>query len=106
MDIARKLECHTVCICRHAFRTDFACKINFKANFRDSVDFQKNPLFSENDKSSMDLGRTFPVSNFLKSVTSRHCSNDTKEADILDRCGLSLKGCETCGCLTLRYMEK
>ena len=35
---------------------------------------------------------TFPVSNFLKSVTSRHCSNDTKEADILDRCGLPLNG--------------
>ena len=42
----------------------------------------------------MDLGRTFPVSNFLKSVTSGfgHCSNDTKEADILDRLGLPLKG--------------
>ena len=36
----------------------------------------------------MDLGRTFPVSNFLYSVTSRHYSYDAKEADILDRCGL------------------
>ena len=40
----------------------------------------------------MDMGKTFPVSNFLKSVTSRHCSNDTKEAHILDRCGLPLNG--------------
>ena len=38
----------------------------------------------------MDLGKTFPASNFLKSVTSRHCSNDRKEANILDRCGLPL----------------
>ena len=41
MDIARKFESHTVYICRHAFRTDFSCKINFKSNFRESVDFQK-----------------------------------------------------------------
>ena len=41
-------------------------------------------------KCSMDLGKTFPASNFLKSVTSRHCSNDRKEANILDRCGLPL----------------
>ena len=27
----------------------------------------------------------------LKSVTSRHCSNDTEEVDILDRCGLPSK---------------
>ena len=39
----------------------------------------------------MDLGKTFSVSN-LKSVISRHCSNDTKEADVLDRCGLPLNG--------------
>ena len=38
----------------------------------------------------MNLGKTFPASNFLKSVTSRHCSNDRKEANILDRCGLPL----------------
>ena len=30
------------------------------------------------------------VSNFLQSVTSMHCSNNTKEVDILDRCGLPL----------------
>ena len=52
MDIAGKLEVHTVCICRHAFRTDFACKINFKSNFCESVDFQKNDLkaYSGNDR--------------------------------------------------------
>ena len=49
--------------------------------------------------------KSFPVSNFLKSVTSRHCSNDTKEADILDRCGLPLNGVKLAGYLTLRYME-
>ena len=38
------------------------------------------------------VGKTFPASNFLKSVTLRHCSNDTKASDILDRCGLHLKG--------------
>ena len=27
-----------------------------------------------------------------KKVTSKHCSNDTKETDILDRCGLPIKG--------------
>ena len=32
----------------------------------------------------MDSGRTFPVSNVLKSVTSRHNANDAKEANILD----------------------
>ena len=94
MDIARELESHTVCICRHAFQTDFACKINFKSHFRESVDFQNNALIHYLKKyktCSMDLGRTFPVSNILKSVTSRHCSKDTKEADILDRCELPLK---------------
>ena len=40
----------------------------------------------------MDLGKTFPVSNFLKSITSRHCSSDTKEVDILDRFRLPLNG--------------
>ena len=40
----------------------------------------------------MALGKTFPVSNVLNSVTSRHCSNDTKEADILIRYGLPLNG--------------
>ena len=87
MDIAPKLESHTVCICLHAFRTDFACKTNFKSNLCESVDFQKNALpslVSKMQNKSMDLGRTFPASNFLKSVTSRHCSTDTKEADILD----------------------
>ena len=96
MDIERKLESHTVCICRHAFWTDFACKINFKSNFRKSVGFQKNCLnfiiFQKCKICSMYSGRTFPVSNFLKSGTERHCSNDTKEADILDRCELPLKG--------------
>ena len=42
MNIALKFEFHTVCICRHEFRTDFFCKINSKSNFRESVDFQKN----------------------------------------------------------------
>ena len=46
----------------------------------------------------MILHRTFPVSNFLSSVTFRHCSNDAKEADIMDRFGLPLN-------LTLRYKE-
>ena len=35
-------------------------------------------------KCAMDCGRTFPVSNVLKSVTSRHYANDVKEANILD----------------------
>ena len=38
------------------------------------------------------LGRTISVLNFFKSVTSRNYSNDAKEADILDRCGLPLNG--------------
>ena len=42
---------------------------------------QKWPMF---------MGRTFPVSNLLLSVTSRHHSNDAKEADILNRSGLPL----------------
>ena len=58
--------------------------------------FRKNALtsiFSKNAKKKfMDLGKAFPVSNFVKSVTSRHCLNDTKEAEILDRCGLLLNG--------------
>ena len=45
----------------------------------------------------MVLVRTFPVSNLLKSVTSRHYSNGTKEADNLDRCGLPLSGGKTWG---------
>ena len=40
----------------------------------------------------MDLGRTFPESNFLWLVTLRHYSNNLKEADILDRCRLALNG--------------
>ena len=52
----------------------------------------------------MVLGMTFPVSNFLFSVTG-HYSNVAKEADILDRCGSPLKGGLTWGCLTLRYMS-
>ena len=59
--------------------------------------FRKMPLialiFSKNAKKCfMDSGKSFPVSNFLKSVTSSYCSNDTKEADILDHCGLPLDG--------------
>ena len=96
MDIARKLDSNIVCICQHVFRSDFACKINFTSNFRESVDFQKKTLnfiiFKKCKKCSINLGRTLAVSNFLKSVTSRHCSNDTKDAEILDRCGLPLKG--------------
>ena len=38
----------------------------------------------------MDFGDTFSVSNFLYSVTLRPYSNDVKEADILDLCGLPL----------------
>ena len=95
MDIAGKFESHAVCICRHAFCTDVTCRINFKSNFRESVDFQKNgltSLFSKiAKKSSVNLSRTF-LSQILKTVPSRHCSNDTKEVDILDRCGLPLNG--------------
>ena len=46
MEIAHKFESHTVCFCRHKFRTDFTCKINCKSNFREPVDFQKNVLTS------------------------------------------------------------
>ena len=46
MDIPRKFESHTVRICRHAFWTDFSCKINFKSNFHESVDFKKDALTS------------------------------------------------------------
>ena len=96
MDIASKFESHTVCICRHAFRTDFSCKINFKSNFHESVDFQKNALtliFSKKcQKLFHGLGQDISCINFLEVVTSRHCSNDTKEADILDRCVLALNG--------------
>ena len=63
-------------------------------------------IFKKCKKCSMAFGWTSPVSNFLKSVTSRHCSNDAKEADILGRFGLPLNGAKTLGCLTLRYMEK
>ena len=46
---------------------DFSCKINSMSNFRESVDFQKKCLnLTSNAKHcSMDLGRTFSVSNFL-----------------------------------------
>ena len=44
IDIACKFESHTVCICRQSFRTDFSWKINFKSNFRESVDFQKGTV--------------------------------------------------------------
>ena len=36
VDLARKFESHTVCICRNAVQTDFSRIITFK-----SVDFQK-----------------------------------------------------------------
>ena len=52
--------------------------------------FEKLPLSGNLDffnKRPMVLGRTFPVSNFFKSVI---CSNDAKEADILDSFGLPL----------------
>ena len=42
---------------------------------------------------------TFPVSNFLLSVTKRHYSNDAKEVDNLDLCGLSLNWYQTLGVL-------
>ena len=51
------------------------------------------------------LGRTISVLSFLKSVISRNYSNDAKEADILDCCGLPLLGGLNLGCLTLRHME-
>ena len=57
-------------------------------------------------KIAYDFGRTFPVSNVLKSMTSRHCSNDAKEGDILNSFGLPLNGGYSWECLTLRYMEK
>ena len=71
MDIARKMESHTVCICRHAFRTDFACKINFKSNFRESVDFQKNAftsLFSKMQKMFHGLGQDISCIKFLEVI--------------------------------------
>ena len=94
MDIACKLESDAVCSCRHAFRTDIACKINFKSNFRESVDFQKNALtslFSKMQRLLHGHGQDISFIIFFKSVASRHCSNDTKEADIPDRCWLPLK---------------
>ena len=39
MDIARKFKSYTACICRHAFRTDFSCKLNIKSNLRETVCF-------------------------------------------------------------------
>ena len=69
MDIARKLESHTVCICRQAFWTDFAFKINFKSNFRESVDFQKNALtslFSKNANMFHGLGQDISCIKFLE----------------------------------------
>ena len=53
----------------------------FHVHSRESVDFKKNALTSTfskmQNKCFMDLGKAFPVSNFLKAVTSRHCSNDS-----------------------------
>ena len=38
-------------------------------------------------------------------MTLRHCTNDAKEADILDPFGLPFNGGLNLGGLTLRYME-
>ena len=51
---------------------------------------QKNGLWSW-------AGHFFVVSKFLYLVTSMHCLNDDKEADILDRLGLPLNGGYTWG---------
>ena len=40
----------------------------------------------------MDLGKTFPVSNFLSQWLRCVVLNDTREPDIQDRCGLPLNG--------------
>ena len=91
MDIVHNFESHTVCIFRQAFLTDFSCKINFKFNFHESVDFQKNAIniiFTKMQKMFHELVQEISFVKFLKSATSRHCSNDTKEADNLDCCGL------------------
>ena len=69
MDIACKFESHTVCICQQAFRTDFSCKMNFKSNFHESVDFQKNALtsiFSKNAKNDYGLGQDISCIKFLE----------------------------------------
>ena len=57
--------------------------------------FRKMPqlhYFQKIQKMFHGLGQDFSCIKFLvlKSVTSRHCSNDRKEANILDRCGLPL----------------
>ena len=74
----------------------FGLTLPVRSIFRESVDFQKKCLifmiFKKFKNWSMGLGRTFHVSNFLQSITSRHYSKDAKEADILDRCGLPLNG--------------
>ena len=51
----------------------------------------------------MDLGRIFPVSNVLVR-DFKALFSDTKEADILNCCGLPLKGVKLVG-VSLRYME-
>ena len=38
------------------------------------------------------LGQDISIIKCLEVSDSRHCSNDTKEADILDRCELSVNG--------------
>ena len=99
MDLAGMFESHTVCICRHGFRTDFSCKISSKSNVRESVDFEKNGLTSRISKNAKNVPWTW-AGHFLYQL-----SNNAIEADILDRFGLHLnKGCNW-GCLTLRYTE-
>ena len=64
------------------------------ALFRRIITFWKYLIFTKNhEKWPIVLGRPFPVSNFLLSVTSRHYSNDAKEADIRAHCGLPLNRC-------------
>ena len=68
------------------FQVKFPCRCGLSEKIHNFI------IFKKCKKCSMDLGNTFPVSNFLKLMTSMHCSNDTKEADILIRCKLPLNG--------------
>ena len=108
MDIAHKFESHTVCLCRHAFRTDFSCKINSKSKFRESVDFQKKyhnfMIVKKCKKCSMDLGRYkcikfLVVSDFEALFKWCNQGGHSGSMWIAFQWGLNL------GCLTLRYME-
>ena len=99
MDIARKFKSHTVCIRRHEFRTDFSVLIT---SLQSQVSanlwtFRKMDLLPDFQTNAKNVPWTWAVHftnqiSCSQSVTSRHLSNDAKEADILDRCGLPLNG--------------